>query len=477
MKIVIIGAGFTGIQLAKKLTDEKNDVVLIDNDEDIVRHASNRLDCTVEQADGNSLETLEKVGIGNADALITLTESDEINMITCSLVDSVYPNLLKIARVRNYEYYVNTNEVQKQHADTFSGKHRPLYGIDFMIHPDVVAAQAIVKAVEHGAVTDVVSFGDKFELMALLVEQGSKFDGVALKQLRTLTDKKFLVVYVEKEKGSSLPFGESILRAGDRIGILTDKDSVTDLLKLCGARVDSLRKIALVGAGRIGTIIADNLIEKISRPLLERIFLPGKNKIAQTFAIVDSDKEKCKDASARYPSAKVINGDVTDEPLIQEEGLNTFDLVIAATHNHELNMVISAYLESLGVDKTIALVDRLAFSDIARKLGVEVAVPLRDTVVDSIMSHLRGKNVTGLHTVCNGEFEIVECDLPPTSSFTGKTLKDIASPGEYLMLLVKKVGVESYELPAGNTVLSAGDHLVLIEKAGNKKILDKFSLS
>ena len=213
MKIVIIGAGFTGIQLAKKLTDEKNDVVLIDNDEDIVRHASNRLDCTVEQADGNSLETLEKVGIGNADALITLTESDEINMITCSLVDSVYPNLLKIARVRNYEYYVNTNEVQKQHADTFSGKHRPLYGIDFMIHPDVVAAQAIVKAVEHGAVTDVVSFGDKFELMALLVEQGSKFDGVALKQLRTLTDKKFLVVYVEKEKGSSLPFGESILRA------------------------------------------------------------------------------------------------------------------------------------------------------------------------------------------------------------------------------------------------------------------------
>ena len=107
MNIVIIGAGFTGMELAKRLINEKNTVTLIDNDEETVRHASNRLDCTVLLSDGNSLETLEQAGIGRADALVTVTDSDEINMITCSLVDAVYPSVLKIARVRNYAYYLN----------------------------------------------------------------------------------------------------------------------------------------------------------------------------------------------------------------------------------------------------------------------------------------------------------------------------------------------------------------------------------
>lgn len=105
MKIVIVGAGFTGIQLAKLLVNEKNDVIIIENNEEIARHVSNQLDCNVIVADGNSLETLEEAGISDSDALVCVTESDEVNMITCSLVDAVYPEILKIARVRNYAYY------------------------------------------------------------------------------------------------------------------------------------------------------------------------------------------------------------------------------------------------------------------------------------------------------------------------------------------------------------------------------------
>ena len=116
MRIVIVGGGFTGVQLAKLLINEKNNVTVIDNDEEQMRHVSNRLDCSVLIADGNNLETLEKAGIAKADALICVTSSDEVNMITCSLVDAVYPDILKIARVRNYAYYVNTAEAKKTHA-------------------------------------------------------------------------------------------------------------------------------------------------------------------------------------------------------------------------------------------------------------------------------------------------------------------------------------------------------------------------
>lgn len=475
MKIVIIGAGFTGVELAIKLIKENNQVVLIDNDEETVDHASNRLDCTVLHADGNNLETLEEVGISKADALVAVTENDEINMITCSMVDAVYPNVLKIARVRNYAYYVNRAKTQKKHAETFTKNHRPLYGIDYMIHPDVEAAEAIVKAVEHGAISDVVTFGeDEYELAALNIEKGSKVDGAALKDIRTFTDLPFIIAYVETPEGPSLPTGDTILHHGDRIGIITSKDSIKSIIELCGSRIDALRKIIMVGAGRIGTIVADHLIEHHKNSFLRKIFGSSK-KFAQDFVIVDSDAELCRLANERFKEARVFHGDVTDEGFIGEEEINKFNLVICVTHNHELNMVVSAYLESIGVEKSVALVAHNDFAEVARKIGVDVSVPLRDTVVDSIMSHLRGKTVTGVHTVSNGELEIVECDLPANSKFVGKSLKEIANPGEYLLLLVKKPGSKGYELPRGNTTLSTGDHLVIIQKTGNKKVLEKFT--
>ena len=238
---------------------------------------------------------------------------------------------------------------------------------------------------------------------------------------------------------------------------------------------EELKKVALVGAGKIGTIVADRIMKKSRSSIFRKIFGGSTQKITQDFVIVDSDKSLCDQASERFPNATVFCADVTDEGFITEEGLDKFNLVICATHNHEMNMVVSAYLESLGVKKTVALVAHSAFSDIARKLGVDVVVPLRDTVVDSIMSHLRGKSVTGIHTISSGDFEIIECDLPSTSKMVGKPLKNISRPGEYLLLLVKKTGDSQYELPAGDTMLSGGDHLVLITKTGDKKILELFS--
>lgn len=480
---MIIGAGFTGVQLAKRLLNEKNIVTIIDNNEETVENVKGQLDCDVFAVDGNNLDNLEDHGIAKQDALVCVTDNDEVNMITCSLVDAVYPNILKIARVRNYAYYVNTNVAAEHHADTFKGNnHRPLYGIDYMVHPDVEAAEAIVKAVEHGAISDIVDFGDngEYEVTSLQVEKDSRLDGTALKNIRNLTDKKFLVVYQETKDPetdnmiSALPSGETILHAGDRIGIITARENVADLVDLCGIQIDVIKKICLCGIGRVGTIVAERIIEKDKNSVISRLF--GKErKSSQSVTIIDTDLELCEAAKSKFPTANVVHADITDDNIIEEERLDKCNLLICATHNHELNMVISAYLESLGVEKSIVLVNQAQYGNIARKLGIEVAIPMRDTLVDSIISHLHGKSVTGIHTVSNGEFEIVECDLSPTSKFAGKQLKDIANPGQYLVLLIKKPGSKSYELPQGNTTLTAGDHLVIIEKTGNKKVLEKFS--
>ena len=140
-------------------------------------------------------------------------------------------------------------------------------------------------------------------------------------------------------------------------------------------------------------------------------------------------------------------------------------------------MVGAAYLESLGVGKSVSLVENAAFAGIARKLGVDVPVPLRDAVVDSILSHLRGKTVTGVHTLSSGSHEIIELTLPIDSKLIGKTLPEIADPGNFLVMLIKKSNTENYKIPDGTTSLDANDQLIVIVNSDkSKKLLASFGV-
>lgn len=479
MKIIVVGAGFTGIQLAKLLINEKNQVVLIDNDEDTIRHASNKLDCTVICADGNDLKVLQNVGIEKADALICVTASDEVNMITCSLVDAVYPNVLKIARVRNYAYYLNSEQFQKKQNNDirFSEKSRPLYGINYMIHPDVEAAEAIVSAVENGAVGNVLSFDDSdLQIIRIQVNKNSVFNGITLKEIKSKTNLKFLVIYIEKNGETFLPSGETRIQEGNIVGVLVSKNDILEIMDLCGSVQKDLKKIVLVGAGRIGTIIAEKMMQK-KESRLTRLIHGLKSKKTQDFVIIDNDDELTKQASEKFPDARVLCADASDESILREEGIVDFDLAICATHNHELNMVLAAYMESLGIGQSISLVKSADFSSIAENyLGIDVAIPLRDCVIDSIMSHLRGKAVKEIHTVSTGDLEIVECEVTSSSKVIGKCLKDISNPGDFLVLLTKKTSMKEYEIAGGNTQINTGDSVVLITKAENsKKLLTYFA--
>ena len=472
MKIVIVGAGFTGMQLARTLVAEDNAVVLIDNDAERVRHAGDQLDCLVVQAEGNNLGALEEAGIASADALVTLTEDDEINMITCSLVDAVYPRLLKIARVRNYAYYMGAAATSRRHAEAFSGGRRPLFGIDRMLHPDVEAAAAIGRAMAHGAIGDVTGLGGGFGITNLPVGAGSRLDGVALRGLNALEDWHYLVAYVETAAGASLPSGDTVLHAGDHIGVISRTADIHALPDFVAADSESFGRIAVFGAGRIGSLVLDSRLGGPKGPWRERLL--GKGTPGGRLLLVDADPHRCREAAEAYPGVHVLCGDILDDDLLDEEDIGSCDLLVAASDNYDRNLIAAAYLKSRGVKKTIALTADSAFGGIARKLGIDVAVPVRDTLVDSIMSHLRGKNVKSVHTVCNRQFEIVACDLSERSPVAGKSLREIARPGDYLVLLVRPPNGGESIVPRGDTVLQAGSHVVLITRAGDGRVLRQF---
>ena len=474
MKIFVIGAGFTGMQLARALVLERNNVVLIDNDAERVRYASDQLDCTVLEADGNNLESLEAAGIASADAIVTLTADDEINMITCSLVDAVYPNINKIARVRNYAYYTAVDVARRRTKSTMPAA-RPLYGIDSMLNPEVEAADAISAALEHGAIGSVIELDADFGIVTLSIGEGSPLVGMPFSRLHELDGWHYLVAFVETANGmTSLPSGQTALAVGDQVGIVSRLSEITQLGTYTKTPQEKLRRIVVFGADRVGSLLLARQQEKLHVPFWRHLFGASSPSGYQELVVVDRDPERCRETVEHFPNVRVLCGDVTDEALLNEEDIFSCDLLVAASGNYELNLVTAAYLKSRGVKKAIALTANSSYGDIARKLGVDVAVPMRGTVVDSIRGRLRGDRVEGVHSVCNRRFEIVEGYISPESRVVGKRLQDVMELGTFLVLLYRPADGKSYEMPHGGTVLEADAHVVLITLSGDTRLVSRF---
>lgn len=471
MTIFIIGAGFTGMQLARMLVLERNKVVLIDNDAEKVRNAGDALDCTVLEADGNSIDVLEQAGIASADAFVALTGDDEVNMIACQLVDSAYPAVLKIARVRNYAYYSAVESASRRRKTSGTDTVRAMYGMDAMVNPDVEAASAIYRAVEHGAVGNVIDLKDGFMLTTIGVGRDSVLAGRRMRELHNLEGWDYLVAFLETEAGSVIPNGETTINVGDTLGVLSRTSDLAEVAKFAQTTNETFRRIVVFGADRVGSMLLPLLDERRRDSLWQKLFGGMFPKGGREVIVVDRNAARCQEIAARHPDVRVLCGDITDEALMSEESLYSCDLIVAASGNYELNLVTAAYMKSKGASKAIALTASSAYGAVARKLGIDVDVPMRGTVVDSILSHLRGSNVSAIHSVCNRRFEIVEGDISPKSKFAGKKLRELgAMDGAFLLLLAQNSdGVTA--IPNGETVLEAGAHVVLIVRSGDTELL------
>lgn len=471
MKIVIVGASYTGIQLAKSLADEKSDVVLIDNSPEKVRLARNKIDCTVIQAAGNDLQVLERdAGISSAAALVMLTEDDEANMITCSLIDMRYPKLLKIARVRNETYYAacaSEKEAEAQNA--------PLpFGIGVMLNPDVEAANAVQRAVAHGVIGNIADLGGGFCITEFRVKPENAFVGLKMKDISAMTGWHGLVAYVENGESSILPNGETQLKAGDKIGVVSSVADIGELSRFMSGKDGIVpRRIIVLGAGRTGMLIVEKLLEVRPSDNLLLSLLKRLSMSSEIF-LVDADERRCREAKERFKGIRVLCGDISDKDFIRDEGLDACDLMVAVSSSYDRNLVAAAYLKSLGVQKTIALTESQEFDDVARKLGIDVAVPMRSTIVDAMISHLRGAGTSSVHTVCDGRFEIISCDVSPQSELVGKKLRDVPMRGECLLLLVRHADEGAFMVPHGEYEILGGDKVVFIARADDKRLPTMF---
>ncbi|MDR0443959.1 MAG: NAD-binding protein [Treponema sp.] len=497
MHIIIVGAGNVGTQLAKFLIQEKHDVSIIEANEDRARHASNRLDCMVIHNEGNNLYTLEEAGIAKADALVCVTDSDEVNMIVCGLAAShfatklpahfdtpedaasgklAFPKLLKIARVRNEDY------VRLIHSGG-----RQILGIDHFIHPGMEVARSIIKAIEHGVMGDIISFSNTpYELGSIDIAGGSAMDGLALSDYRKLVPHESLVTLVEREDEVMLPSGSTVLSGGDRIHILANGKNLPGIFHLAGDTHRSIRKIGIVGGGKLGSLIAEGLLNEVSfmnehfknrkspkkHDFLLSLLSSLKPKSGRHVTIIEKDYRLCKELAARFPAALILNEDISDEGFVNEEQLDNLDCLIATTSNQELNIITAVYLKSRGIARTIAMVTGSGYAVMARHLGVDVVIPMQSVVTDSILSHLMGSGVKEIHSIGDGNIDLIEVEIGKNAPIINKPISEFKISTGGLLMLVNR-GKVSF-IPKGDYVFNEGDRIVLITRTGSQAEIDKY---
>lgn len=431
MNIVIVGAGEVGTHIASQLVAEQKDVVIIEKDPECAARASNMIDCLVVTGEGSNVDVLRQAGAENADIFIAATSVDEVNMISCFVAGSAFNTPVKIARVRNVDYM--RGGLLKNSS----------IGIDYLVNPEIEAAFDIVQTVAHGASSGIFAFqGTNAQLRDFLVKDDSIFNGVLVKDIRSLIDQNFIIAGVLRNEMLHIPKGDFQILTGDHIYIVALGKSFNKILTRAGMTVDKLKRIVLVGGGLIGKHIAGMLIED------------GKD-----VRIIEKDYERCKELSALYPEATVINGNISDQDVFEEENIAYTDAIITTTQSEELNILAGVYAKSKGVKRAVALIDKLNYTTLATNLGIDSCISAKLSSVDAILKFIRKGNIKNVYTIFEGQAEAIEFIVGGSNqNIVGKKIMDLKLPAGCLIITVQRH--RKTIIPTGSFVIEEGDSLI-----------------
>ena len=454
-KVVIAGAGTTGFQVARHLIADNKNVVLIERNPETAKYAVNHLDCMVLNDSGNRLPALREAGIEAADFFISVTDSDELNIVSCGLVASEFGVPCKIARVRNPDY-ANSN---------LSG--HSLMDVDYFVNPEIEAAQAIVKSVEQGATSDVMTFErTDLQMRNFLVDSRTLFAQQSIAEIKQSLDADFLVAGISRGEDFFVPRGDTVVESGDELYLVAAEHTLEEVFVIAGRPRVDLNRVLLIGGGRVGSFVAGSLTRRgfssngsRSRPRRLLDYLRRHNK---RLKIVDANYDNCKRLAEQFPDAVVINSDVSEEGFFEEEALAGSDLIITTTDNPELNILVAIYAKTLGIKRSIALVNKFNYLTVASRLGADVIISPKYSVVNTILKFIRRGKVKSVHSIFGGLAEVIESTLDGSRGFVGREVRDVRMPDNSLIVAVTRNG--SHIVPRSNYTLRDGDKLTMVAK-------------
>ena len=402
MKIVIIGDGKVGYKLAKQLSSEKYDIILIDNNEEKLRKSIERMDVFCVVGEGGSVEVQQRADVPHADLVIACTSTDECNMLSCLIARRLGARHT-IARVRNPIYYKQIDFLKKD------------LHLSMVVNPELIVAGDITRLLLFPDASKVETFvKGRVELVEFPIHCG-KLEGLSLSELYARFQVQVLVCAVESGETVLIPDGDYILKAGDKLHIAASHQNMEQFFKKIALRKEKIKNAMICGGGRVAYYLASQLCN-----------------LGMNVKIIERNRERCEELCELLPKATIINGDATEHDLLIEEGIEKTDAFIALTGMDEENIIMSLFASKQSVSKVIVKINEDRRAMMIDELGLDSIVSAKTATADAILGYVRARrnsqcsaNVETMYQLLDGRVEALEFIIKSENAYTGVPLKDL----------------------------------------------------
>ena len=440
MKIIIIGSGKVGFTLAKQLSGENHDLVLIDQRAEAMQVADNTLDILCLEGSGASIQILLEAGVRSADLVISVTGSDELNIVCCLIAKKLGARHT-VARIRSPEYFREANLLKRE------------VGLNMIINPEYAAAQEISRLLRVPSAFSVETFARGLvELIGFPILESDGLAGLSLFEYSKRRSNGVLMCAVIRGSEVYVPNGRFVPQVGDKAYVIGSQREIARFFHTLGRDGNRIRAITVLGGSKIATYLTWAV-----------------EKVGMKVRIVEQDPVKCLSLSEKLPDSMILQGDGTDSAVIDAEGLLDTDAFIALTNRDEENLLMAMTAQRHGVKKVIAKMSRPNYIEMMRESGVDSIISPKDITANQISAYVRamarseGSAVENLYKPLGGAIEAVEFTATATTRFLDTPLKDLRLKPGMLVAAIAREG--KIIIPDGSTSIRAGDKVIVMAKS------------
>ncbi|MEM7269687.1 MAG: Trk system potassium transporter TrkA [Pseudomonadota bacterium] len=441
MKIIICGAGQVGEQIARRLSDEGHTVTVIDRDARLVRAVTDKIDVGGIVGHASHPDIQERAGAVDADMIIAVTHLDEVNMVACQVAHTEFNVPQKIARIRAGSY------LQTRWSDLFRRDHMP---IDVIISPETEVANVALSRLRRPSAFDMAHFlGDEVSVAGMVLDEDCAVVNTPLRQLTELfSTLEAFVLGIRRDGEIFAASSDEQLLVNDQVYVLSTKKDLDRTISIFGGDRPPARNIVVIGGGMVGLTVAQSLEESVSDARVR---------------MIERNRDVAERAADTLESTVVLHGDGLSPELLEEAGVASADAAIVLTDDDRVNLLASALCKTAGAAQTIALTNDPVFSTLAGTIGVDTVINPRSATASTILRHVRRGRVRAIHSIGEGEAEVIEAQVLSTSSIAGKRLRDANFPkGAVVGAVLRR---DKVELPKGDTLISEDDRVVIFAEA------------
>ena len=436
MNILILGAGQVGSTTAAQLAkEENNDVTVVDVDPEKLDKLASKSDLRVIEGNASYPKTLKAAGADSADMLIAVTSSDEVNMVACQIVSTLFNTQTKIARIRAAAY--------TDRPELFSENDIP---VDFAISPEDLITDYIIEVIQHPGAFQVVDFaGGKIRMVGVKTKQQGFLVDNPIRHLHDhLGNEKVRIAAIYREGLMIAPEGDTIIRKGDEVYFIAAPEDIDHMITEFNQDQEKARNIVIAGGGRIGLRLASKLEDDNHVKLIEK------------------STARAKKLSEILESTIVLKGDSSDDALLKEENIDNNDVFVATTNSEEANILSAMVAKKMGSKKVMALINKDSFSGLMETDSIDIAISAEQITVSSLLSHIRKGDVVKVHSLKRGGAEALEAiaHSHEHSNVVGKMVGDINLPeGSFITAIVSSQG--EIKTVHHTTFIEEDDHVVV----------------